>query len=681
MKKNNKSYNNKKISIEKYEILELVGIGGMSYVYKARDLKTNKIVAIKVLKDELATDEEFINKFRVEAIAGEKIKHPNVVNVFDVVDDKRYHYIVMEYIDGITLDKYIKRNGKLSNEETINIAIQIADGLKVAHSKGIIHRDIKPQNIVITNAGIPKITDFGIARAISSTTRNISIIGTVHYISPEQARNENVDFRSDLYSLGCTMYQMITGVVPFSGDSPVAIILSHIRENIKLPSIDNSNIYKSLEKIILKSTKMLPSDRYQNAEELILDLKKALVDREGKFIVDDVYNDNNEQTVIISDKDMKIIKEVSRNYVNIDKKRLNEKNHVLRNKSLNIIFLSIIIVLILSFSFIIITSNRNANNELNSNSIVFSRLKNSLPGVDIEIARNLSRDYGIMLNVVDSVYSDVYDNNQIIEILNDELNYGDEVDVVISKGSEILDFSNVEKLNNTRLIDMVSLLEDRNLQYSVVEVYDNSVEIGKIIGVNKKNSAERGDLIFTISKGISDEIVIMPDLYNLTLDAAKESLLSIGLEIGNIRYSKNLVVEVGRVIYQSVEKNLNIEKGKIIDLIISNGNKGEDIISSIKSKWVSQISTSYILTRGKTPLTDRDTDDTMVIAIRLEQDTGNGIKYFELSQPTEYRIGTTISIVYTNIEGEPNVDTGNVQVVDVVNDEVLASYKINFKEK
>ena len=333
----------------------------------------------------------------------------------------------------------------------------------------------------------------------------------------------------------------------------------------------------------------------------------------------------------------------------------------------------------MSFSFIIITSNRNANNELNSNSIVFSRLKNSLPGVDIEIARNLSRDYGIMLNVVDSVYSDVYDNNQIIEILNDELNYGDEVDVVISKGSEILDFSNVEKLNNTRLIDMVSLLEDRNLQYSVVEVYDNSVEIGKIIGVNKKNSAERGDLIFTISKGISDEIVIMPDLYNLTLDAAKESLLSIGLEIGNIRYSKNLVVEVGRVIYQSVEKNLNIEKGKIIDLIISNGNKGEDIVSSIKSKWVSQISTSYILTRGKTPLTDRDTDDTMVIAIRLEQDTGNGIKYFELSQPTEYRIGTTISIVYTNIEGEPNVDTGNVQVVDVVNDEVLASYKINFK--
>ncbi len=681
MKKNNKSYNNKKISIEKYEILELVGIGGMSYVYKARDLKTNKIVAIKVLKDELATDEEFINKFRVEAIAGEKIKHPNVVNVFDVVDDKRYHYIVMEYIDGITLDKYIKRNGKLSNEETINIAIQIADGLKVAHSKGIIHRDIKPQNIVITNAGIPKITDFGIARAISSTTRNISIIGTVHYISPEQARNENVDFRSDLYSLGCTMYQMITGVVPFSGDSPVAIILSHIRENIKLPSIDNSNIYKSLEKIILKSTKMLPSDRYQNAEELILDLKKALVDREGKFIVDDVYNDNNEQTVIISDKDMKIIKEVSRNYVNIGKKRLNEKNYVLRNKSLNIVFLSIIIVLILSFSFIIITSNRNANNELNSNSIVFSRLKNSLPGVDIEIARNLSRDYGIILNVVDSVYSDVYDNNQIIEILNDELNYGDEVDVVISKGSEILDFSNVEKLNNTRFIDMVSLLEDRNLQYSVVEVYDNSVEIGKIIGVNKKNSAERGDLIFTISKGISDEIVIMPDLYNLTLDAAKESLLSIGLEIGNIRYSKNLVVEVGRVIYQSVEKNLNIEKGKIIDLIISNGNKGEDIISSIKSKWVSQISTSYILTRGKTPLADKDINDTMIIAIRLEQDTGNGIKYFELSQPTEYRIGTTISVVYTNIEGEPNVDTGNVQVVDVVNDEVLASYKINFKEK
>ena len=682
MKKKINKLNNPKFSIDRYEIIELVGIGGMSYVYKAKDLQNNKIVAIKVLKDELANDEEFINKFRTEAIASEKIKHENVVSAFDVVDDKKYHYIVMEFVDGITLDKYIKKNKRLSNEDTINFAIQIANGLKVAHSKGIIHRDIKPQNIVITNDKILKITDFGIARAISSTTRNISIIGTVHYISPEQARNENVDFRSDLYSLGCTMYQMITGVVPFQGDSPVSIILSHIRDNIKLPSIDNKNIYKSLEKIILKLTKMLPDERYQNADELITDLKKALEDKNGTFISDDIYNDNIGQTVIISDKDMKIIKEVSRNYINVNnnKKEKNNLNSNFINNYLHIIILTCIII-ILSILFIFTLTKNKTIDKSSDKNIVFSNLKNSLPGVDIEIAKNLSRDYGINLNVVDSEYNDKYGNNQIIRILNEKFEPGDEVDVVISKGSEILDFSDIKKLNDTRFIDMVPLLEDRNLNYTVIEAYDNYVGIGKIIGVNKKNSSQKGELIFTISKGISDDIVLMPDLYNLTLQAASELLISKNLSVGNVRYSRNTAVEVGRVIYQSVEPNINTEKGKIIDLILSNGNEGEDLMINQTEKWVSQISTSYILTRAKTPLTENDTDDMMIIAIRLEQETGNGIKYFELSQPTEYRIGTTISLVYTNIQGEPNVETGNVQVVDVVHDEVLASYKINFKKK
>ena len=276
----------------RYEIIEQVGVGGMSYVYKAYDSKKKRVVAIKMLKEELAIDDEFVRKFKSEALACKDIRQENVISAYDVVDEDNMHYIVMEYIEGITLNKYIKQKGKLSNEETINISIQVAKGIQAAHKKGIIHRDIKPQNIVINDKGIAKITDFGIARAITSTTKNISVIGTVHYISPEQVRNTKVDFRSDIYSFGCTMYEMITGEVPFEGEAPLDIIISHIRNNLQAPHLKNSEVYKSLEKIILKATRMIPRERYQNMEDMISDLEKAIEDKEGTFILESNYDED-----------------------------------------------------------------------------------------------------------------------------------------------------------------------------------------------------------------------------------------------------------------------------------------------------------------------------------------------------------------------------------------------------
>lgn len=681
------SENLKNIS-DRYKIIEQIGIGGMSYVYKAVDTKTDMIVAIKVLKDELSNDEEFIKKFKEEAISSEKIKHKNVVRAYDVVDNGNCHFIVMEYIDGITLDKYIRNKGHLSNDETIDLSIQIAEGLKVAHKQGIIHRDVKPQNIVIKNDGTPKITDFGIARAVSSTTRNISIIGTVHYISPEQARNENIDFRSDIYSLGCTMYEMITGIVPFQGESPVAIIISHLREAIKLPSIDNKRIYKSLERIILKCTKILPENRYQNVNELIEDLKKAKLDKTGEYIKTDTYNGKNSDTVIISDSDMKIIKEISRNYAN-DKNRYNIYNMKKQKKYTMHIILSIAItaVVICLLFFLYMTSSRKnidsygivgTNSQLNDKSIIFNNLKTSLPGVDILIARNLAMDYGISINIVEKRFDDNYRNNEIIEVLNEDLVDNKNVDVAVSMGSEILDFSNKKELNNTRFIDLVGQLNDRNLSFDVIEENDTKVPRGMIIGVNKKNSSGQGMLIFTISKGASEDMLLMPNLYNMTQEVATETLQKEGLTIGNIFYKPDSIVEYGHVLEQSIKSYREVEKGTIVDLTLSSGVNGEDTTYKNTEKWLSKINTSFIVTKRNSPMVN---EGTMIIAIRLMQDTKEGTKYFELAAPREYRIGTTVSIVYSQIEGEPGVETGAVQIVDVENDEVLASYVVNFKKQ
>ncbi len=269
---------------DRYEVLEKIGTGGMSDVYKAKDHKLNRLVAVKILKQEFSENENFVSKFRVEAQSTAGLMHPNIVNVYDVGDEDGINYIVMELVDGITLKKYIEKKARLSVKEAVSIAIQVAMGLEAAHNNNIIHRDIKPQNIMISKDGKVKVTDFGIAKAATSNTITSNVMGSVHYTSPEQARGGYSDAKSDIYSLGITLFEMLTGRVPFNGDTTVAIAIKHIQEDLPSPADYNDDIPISVEKIVLKCCQKSPDRRYQNAAELITDLKKSLITPDKDFV-------------------------------------------------------------------------------------------------------------------------------------------------------------------------------------------------------------------------------------------------------------------------------------------------------------------------------------------------------------------------------------------------------------
>lgn len=271
--------------INRYEIIMKIGSGGMADVYKAKDHVLNRLVAIKVLKQEYSTDATFVKKFRVEAQSAAGLSHPNIVNVYDVGEDDGVYFIVMELVQGITLKNYIDMKGKLDIREALNISVQIASGLSAAHENRIIHRDIKPQNIIMSRDGKVKVTDFGIAKVADSTTVTTTAAGTVHYISPEQARGGYSDERSDIYSLGITMYEMVTGRVPFEGETNVAVALMHIQSEITPPRQLEASIPVSFEKIILKCTQKKPERRYASARELIADLRKVLTHPDGEYVV------------------------------------------------------------------------------------------------------------------------------------------------------------------------------------------------------------------------------------------------------------------------------------------------------------------------------------------------------------------------------------------------------------
>lgn len=269
---------------DRYEVLEKIGTGGMSDVYKAKDHKLNRLVAVKILKQEFSENENFVSKFRVEAQSTAGLMHPNIVNVYDVGDEDGVNYIVMELVDGITLKKYIEKKARLSVKEAVSIAIQVAMGLEAAHNNNIIHRDIKPQNIMISKDGKVKVTDFGIAKAATSNTITSNVMGSVHYTSPEQARGGYSDAKSDIYSLGITLFEMLTGRVPFNGDTTVAIAIKHIQEELPSPADYNDDIPISVEKIVLKCCQKSPDRRYQSAAELITDLKKSLITPDKDFV-------------------------------------------------------------------------------------------------------------------------------------------------------------------------------------------------------------------------------------------------------------------------------------------------------------------------------------------------------------------------------------------------------------
>lgn len=294
---------------DRYEIIELIGSGGMSEVYKAKDHKLNRYVAVKVLKNEFSDDRNFVSKFRVEAQSAAGLAHPNIVNVYDVGEDEGIYYIVMEFVEGITLKEYIMNNGRLPADQALDFAMQIASGIEVAHQNHTIHRDIKPQNIIVSKNGTLKVTDFGIARAATSNTVASNAMGSVHYVSPEQARGGYSDEKSDIYSLGITMYEMVTGRVPFEGDNNVTVALMHIQGEMIPPREYYPDIPASFEKVILKCTQKKPERRYLTASALIADLRRVATNPNGDFVVLGTNTATNAPTVMMSEEELNSIKE------------------------------------------------------------------------------------------------------------------------------------------------------------------------------------------------------------------------------------------------------------------------------------------------------------------------------------------------------------------------------------
>ncbi len=316
------------IIAERYEILAKIGTGGMADVYKAKDHKLNRFVAFKVLKPEFREDTTFIRKFKSEAQAAAGLTHPNIVNIYDVGDDEGVYYIVMELIEGITLKEYISKKGKLSVKEATSIAIQVSMGLEAAHNHNIVHRDVKPQNIIISTDGKVKVTDFGIARAASSNTISSNVMGSVHYSSPEQVRGGYSDEKSDIYSLGITIYEMVTGRVPFDGDTTVAIAIKHLQEEMAPPSSFAPDLPYSLEQIIYKCTQKSVDRRYAKMEDVIADLKHSLIDPQGDFVKLNAV-DTVAKTQVIPQKEVEEQKHVEKQKtVEKQKPQLSEKEEI-----------------------------------------------------------------------------------------------------------------------------------------------------------------------------------------------------------------------------------------------------------------------------------------------------------------------------------------------------------------
>lgn len=552
----------------RYEIIEKIGEGGMALVYKAKDRLLNRYVAIKVLKNEFVNDEEFIKKFRRESQSAASLSHPNIVSIYDVgmekIGDNDIYYIVMEYIRGKTLKEVIREKGKLMVDETLNYSIQIAEALQHAHKNHIVHRDIKPHNIMITEEGIVKVTDFGIARAASSSTvtNTSSIVGSVHYFSPEQARGGYTDEKSDIYSLGIVMYEMITGKVPFEGDSPISVALKHIQENVVPPKEIDSSIPTGLQNIILKCIKKNQSERYTSAGELLNDLKMLRYSKDN-IILKDVDSVDEPTRIIpkIEDRDEKVMK---------TKKKRKKDN---KDGGLKVVFLAILL------AFIVVSSLALGFFKVKDYFISEEITVPNLEGVNKDKAKEELERLGLGFEIVKEVYSDEYDKDVIVSQRTDagtKVKKGYTIGVIVSKGGKLVEVPN---LINRDITEIDSILREAGLEEGVVEYKSSdTVPANKIISQDPDPFSEvkSGTKVnVVVSEGPEVKLVSVPKIIGLTEKEAKNALIAHELVPGEIKRVPNNEYEEGRVFWQEIEAGNQIETNTSIDFYVSAGPEKE----------------------------------------------------------------------------------------------------------
>lgn len=571
----------------RYEIIKKIGAGGMSIVYKARCQKLNRYVAVKVLRDEFNDDDTFVTKFRVEAQAAASLSHPNIINVFDVGSEGNTHYIVMEYIEGPTLKQYIREKNGLDEKETVTIALQIASALQTAHTNKIVHRDIKPQNIILSRNGDIKVTDFGIARATTSSTITLSAnaIGSVHYFSPEQARGGFVDEKSDIYSLGVTMYEMVTNELPFQAESPVSVALQHLKEEFPHPSKVKEGVTEKIEAIILKATMKKTELRYQTAAEIIKDLRLVLNTSEGPTYYSTMELDEDCPTISLGEKQLDEIKKQSKEYdmdentqpatkpsvddlfAGMDQKDI--ENQETKSKDylvvLGAVGTAIIIIAIMIFIGVKVLSGIGTTTQTTA-PITLPKLV----GMTKAEAETAVKDLGITLQFQEATSEEEVGTVTWVE---EKTAYekGDVITVKVSKGADAII---LEDVTGENFIDARKTLTEQGFKVVLDSKYNDTVESSLVYEQNPASGAEmaKGDTV-TIFVSLGKEVtkVTVPKLKGLTAEQAKLKIKEKGLQVGKVEPYYHNTVEEGLVISQSSIEGTEVPQGYVIDLAISQG--------------------------------------------------------------------------------------------------------------
>lgn len=670
----------------RYEIISKIGSGGMADVYKAKCHKLNRFVAIKVLKPEFSQDQSFVSKFRMEAQSAACLSHPNIVNIYDVGEENGIYYIVMELIEGITLKKYIERRKKLEIRESIEVAMQVARGLEAAHAEHIIHRDIKPQNIMISKDGKVKVTDFGIARAASSQTISSNTMGSVHYISPEQARGGYCDERSDIYSLGITLYEMLTGRVPFEGDSTVAVALQHIQGEMVPPRQYEQLIPISLERIIMKCTQKKPELRYNSATELIEDLKKSLTMPNEDFVkIKQLSSDS--PTMIFNGRDVDRIKNETRARTEYDRRaehayQMDMEDSEYRNrrdrygddddeddedddmedtdsrfeKIVTYIGIGVAVVIVLIIGAIGLracglfsqTTKESSSAAESSSDTTKTKVINVL-GMTYDQASSALRDAGLSIKATYEISED-YPEGQIFE---QDLKEGEEVDrsttvnVKVSTGSGQLTIpSGLTGMTPQAAAQALATAGFTNVSSSYEEENSDSVAVGLVIRSNPDSGTKADktmEIHLVVSKGPAVVEVEVPSLYSMKEEDARSLLSEKKLTIGDISYESSDEVSSGKIISQSPGSGNKVSEGSKVDIVISTGS---NTVKVPDVRWSSlSNATSTLRNAGLEVEVDYEEASESEKDLVVSQSPSNG---------SEVKKGTTVTIIIGKVyETEP----------------------------
>lgn len=559
----------------RYELIEKIGDGGMAIVYKAKDRLLKRFIAVKILKPEFVQDIKFVENFRKESHAAASLSHPNIVSIYDVGQEGNINYIVMELVSGKTLNELIKEEAPMDYRKAADIAKQVAAGLSAAHKKGIVHRDVKPHNILMTEDGIAKITDFGIAKAVTNTTivdsGKDNVMGSVHYFSPEQAKGANVDEKSDIYSLGIVLYEMLTGKVPFDGDNPVTIALMQINEPVTPPSVFNHNVPPGLERIVMKAVEKQPKNRFDSADEMIDALDKMEV--VNRVVGDSIYDGAEELNEAYDNYDNYDTYSFGREELNKEAGRNKKsKGKGSKNKKKIAIIAAAVIVALAALVGIGFATG------------LFDKKDIEVPdfrGMTIEEAEDKAEDLGIEVKIGKYEFSTEYEQDQIMDQdpnHGEMVAKGDTVTVDISKGGER---GVIPNLIGKSEEDAKKMIEDYGFELGTVKEKESHEEKGTVIEQDPSAGSEgkQGDTInITISDGSGKEMGEVPYVLSMSEDEARAAIEEAGFKVGDVSEGVSSAYDNGQVMWQEYNGGTSLEKGTAIDIKISGGQTSTQMI-------------------------------------------------------------------------------------------------------